>query len=116
MKMTTDPDKFDDLFAAARANAPDLPGSLRARILADADAVLAARPTQRAGFRLSLRWAMPSLAGAMTALAAGFWIGVALPDPVDAFTAPVWLLDTFDLIDTVAAPLLGLDGPFSGGF
>jgi hypothetical protein len=116
MKMTTEPDRLDDLFAAARASAPDLPDELRTRILADADAMLNMRPPRRVGFGLSLRWAMPSLAGALTALAAGFWLGIALTDPVDAFVAPVWLLDTFDLIDTVAAPLLGLEDTFGGGF
>ena len=116
--MTTDPHDLDDLFAAARAQAPTLGDDLRTRILADADAEQAARRVRRGWSLRTLRlgWALPSVAGAATALVAGFWIGVVLPDPVAALDMPFWLSDTFLIIDQMAAPILGLDDPFAMGF
>ncbi len=82
----TDTD-LDDLFAAARDAAP-LPGAgLSARVLADADGVLAARlapPVPRAAPGL---WATLAavfggggvMAGMVSATVAGFYIGFAQP-------------------------------------
>ena len=89
----TERDPLDDFFEAGRADraAPD--PALMARILADAEAVAAARaaPGPRREGRLSavLRgiggW--PALAGLATATAAGVWIGIAMPDVTSPFVA-----------------------------
>lgn len=91
----TDTD-LDDLFAAARDAGPVPGDALSARVLADADAVMAARvvvPVARAsGLAAGLGfWATLSgifggsgaVAGMLTATVAGFYIGFA--QPIDGF-------------------------------
>ncbi len=125
MTMTTDrntpDDLLDGLFADARATAPALPDDLRARILADADSVLApVAPAPRPGFswRAALGgWLPQSVAGGLTAAAAGFWFGVvATPLPVAALDMPVWVEGALDYIDIVTLPLLGMDDTYLAGF
>jgi hypothetical protein len=124
MTMTTDRDTpdplLDALFAEARATAPALPDDLRARILADADKMLA--PVVPSRPRFSLRsflsgWLPTSVAGGVTAAAAGFWIGVmATPMPVAALDMPIWVEGALDYFDTVTLPLLGMDDTYLAGF
>jgi hypothetical protein len=124
MTMTTDRDApdadLDALFAQARSNAPAMPDDLRARILADAETVLAplAVPRQRFSvWRLLGGWLPPSLAGGLTAAATGFWFGVmATPMPVAALDVPVWVDGALGYFDTVTLPLVGLDDPYLAGF
>lgn len=124
MTMTTDrndPDaSLDALFADARAAAPVLSDDLRARILSDAAAVLAPAASQRKGFSLRALmagWVPPSLAGGLTAAAAGFWIGmVATPMPVAALDLPIWVDGALDYIDIVTLPFIGLDETSLAGF
>lgn len=128
MKMTTDtdentgPDPLDLFFDAARDEATAVSPQLRARILADASSVQAsANRPQHASLWQRLRvwfggWTAPSLAGGLTAAAAGFWFGVAAPMPVAALDAPVWLQDTLVYLDAISTPIIGLDDPLLLGF
>ena len=123
---TTDPktpghDPLDDFFAAARATAPALGDDLRARILADADAVLTTARAPAPAPRPSLwarvgGWVSGSVAGGLTAAAAGFWFGVATPLPVAALDLPVWVDGALGVFDTVTGPLLGVDDAYLAGF
>jgi len=74
-------DLTEALFDLARAQAPDLPPALEARILADAQAV---RPAKGAlGFWRDRwhRWGgMPALGGMVSATVVGFWLGIAPPE------------------------------------
>lgn len=124
MTTTTDRDTpdplLDALFAEVRATPPTLPDDLRARILADADAVLVpvAAPRPRFSLRAFLTgWVPSSLAGGLTAAAAGFWIGVmATPVPVAALDIPVWVDGALGYFDTVTLPLFGMDDPYLAGY
>lgn len=135
MKMSTDKqlntgsDPLDVFFDAARDQAPVLSPDLRARILADAAGAAqnAAAPGNsapvRSGRALAHRvgrwfggWAAPSLAGGITAAAAGFWFGVAAPLPVAALDAPLLLQDALFYFDVISTPLVGLDDPLLWGF
>jgi hypothetical protein len=125
MTMTTErntqDDLLDGLFADSRATAPVLPDDLRARILADAESVLAPlapRPRPAVSLRsLFSGWLPTSLAGGLTAAAAGFWLGVvATPLPLAALDMPIWVEGALDYIDTVTLPLLGTDDPFLAGY
>ncbi len=87
--MTTDQnDPLEGFFEAARAKAPQPSGDLQVRILADADAALAAtvRPAPR---RTLLRDVLqglggwPAMAGLVTATMAGVWIGISPPEMVE---------------------------------
>ncbi|MBR3372159.1 MAG: hypothetical protein IKG52_16180 [Rhodobacteraceae bacterium] len=98
--MTTDtdentgPDPLDLFFDAARDEATAVSPQLRARILADASSVQAsANRPQHASLWQRLRvwfggWTAPSLAGGLTAAAAGFWFGVAPPCLLPRWTRP----------------------------
>lgn len=70
---------------------------------------------QRVGMWLS-GWAAPSLAGGLTAAAAGFWFGVVAPMPVAALDAPLWLQDALGYFDAISTPIVGLDDPLLWGF
>ncbi|WFE74597.1 hypothetical protein [Roseinatronobacter sp. S2] len=61
-------------------------------------------------------WAAPSLAGGLTAAAAGFWFGVVAPMPVAALDAPLWLQDALGYFDAISTPIVGLDDPLLWGF
>ncbi|MGY6704182.1 hypothetical protein [Roseinatronobacter sp.] len=122
--LKTDADPLDAFFDAARDQAPDLSPDLRARILADAAGAMhkAASPAP-SGLAVRHRvvdwlrgWAAPSLAGGITAAAAGFWFGVAAPLPVAALDAPLWLQDALFYFDVISTPLVGLDDPLLWGF
>jgi hypothetical protein len=86
---------LDDLFARARAESPQPPAGLLARIEADALAVHKAR--QPAAPARRSRWAgwvgalggNGVLAGLATATLAGLWLGFAQPAPVSALTTTV---------------------------
>ncbi|WP_298494649.1 dihydroorotate dehydrogenase [uncultured Maritimibacter sp.] len=84
-------DEFLELyFSAERAQGPEPSGDLMARIMADADATLATRPspaTKRARPRRNLFVAFaaaiggwPAFASMATAAVAGVWIGVSAPN------------------------------------
>ena len=92
----TDPDDrmLDDLFAVARAGAPQPDDALMARVLADAARVQSpvAVPESR-GFWVALSdmlggW--PAWGGLATATVAGLWVGIAPPAPVEDLAASVW--------------------------
>lgn len=78
---------LEDLFSAAQSTAPVSEG-LRARILADADAVLEAETKPAAAAASSSWWSnlwqelggWPAAAGLATATVAGIWIGGVQPD------------------------------------
>ena len=93
------PQDLDALFAQACGDVPDLPPGLLARVLADADAELAARsrvaparaPVARAGILaelLALLGGWRAVSGLATATVAGVWIGFSglsgLPDMATA--------------------------------
>ncbi|WP_224825847.1 hypothetical protein [Cognatishimia sp. MH4019] len=87
--MTTDQnDPLEGFFEAARDDAPQPSDILQARILADADAALAANapPVRR---RNRLRDVLqglggwPAMAGLVTATMAGVWIGISPPEMVE---------------------------------
>jgi hypothetical protein len=115
----TDPE-LDLFLSAARDAAPVLSDDLRARILADAQAVPRSVPRsapRKAGLlaRMARSWLPPSLAGGVTAALGGFWIGAASSLPVAALDVPVWLDQTMIYFDMVAVPLLGAtDLPLAG--
>jgi hypothetical protein len=113
--MSTERDEMRDLevfLSAARDAAPELGQDLRGRILADA--VRAQRPARSVWLPGWLSgWALPGAAGGAFAAAAGFWIGVAAPLPLDG---PVWMLDGLGILDTVTLPLTGVMDPLAMGF
>ena len=89
---------LDGLFAETRSARP-VPGEdLMARILADADAVAAARerPVPAAPARLAWRdWLVtlggwPAVGGLVASTVAGLWIGVAQPAALSDLAASVW--------------------------
>ena len=81
-------DPLEDFFEAARNDAPQLGDAVQARILADADAVLATgqAPVKRRS-RLLVLWdglgGWPAMAGLVTATVAGVWIGISPPEMVE---------------------------------
>lgn len=86
---------LEAFFTAARAETPVPSEGLMARIMADADAEIAAReaaaarPARRArpGLIAALIGALggwPAVAGMVTATVAGVWFGFASPDEVNA--------------------------------
>ncbi len=93
---------LEDIFAAGRASPPAPSEALMARVLADADEVIAARsqatdrPAELA--RRSL-WARvvsglggwPAVAGMVTATIAGVWIGFASPDQLNTLAGGLLL-------------------------
>lgn len=89
--------ELDAFFAAGRAAAPEPSADLMARILADAETALprAATPAPRrnrsAGL-LSLLGGWRGFSGLATATLAGLWIGIAMPETVQALAAAA--LDT----------------------
>ena len=75
-------DLLDDLAASGPPHADRLPAALEARILADAESVLAQRPSPR-GFWAAvsdLIGGWPAAAGLAAAGLCGVWIGVAPPE------------------------------------
>lgn len=109
-------------FAAARAQAPQPGAGLMARLMADADAVAAARPAPVASGGASRLPALPAaparsparrrgrsrlvsglggwkaVAGLMAAGVAGVWIGLAVPDAVGRLSPLASSADTLDLL------------------
>ncbi|TVP72896.1 MAG: hypothetical protein EA339_05380 [Rhodobacteraceae bacterium] len=113
------PDPLALFFDAARANAPVLSATAKARILTDAAQAqtLPARPARTRGWRglVSVWGAALAASGAMAAMA-GLWVGIIMPLPVVALELPVWMHDAFSYLDAVALPLIGLDDPLTIGF
>lgn len=86
---------LEDVFAAARDEAPMPSEALLGRIMADADDVTRARdaarvaPVRRRGAFAAIAAAIggwPALAGMATAAGAGVWIGVAQPPALSTLT------------------------------
>ena len=111
----TDPDDrmLDDLFAQARAQAPQPSDALMARVLADA----AAQSTPvRSSVRQPGFWARlsdtlggwPALGGLAAATVAGVWVGIAPPASVEDLAASL-------IGDTVSVTLLSPDTIFDAG-
>lgn len=94
--MTMTERDLDDLFASARAEHVAVSDALLARIVADADAVVAARAVSARvtpEFWATLRACVggwPGLGGMVAATLAGVWIGFAPPDAVAPLAASVW--------------------------
>ncbi|WP_373636722.1 hypothetical protein [Yoonia sp. BS5-3] len=95
--MMTDPknDMLDDLFAEARAIAPEPSDGLMARVLADAAGAQVAAPMPApvpaksglfAGL-LDLVGGWPSVGGLVAATITGVWVGIAPPASIEDFTA-----------------------------
>jgi hypothetical protein len=96
---------LDALFAEARADVPDLPASLHARLLAEAEAArpaalplatpIAALPPGRGARapRPAPRRNLPGWAGLVAASAAGLWLGFAAPGPLDGLADTVFGFD-----------------------
>jgi hypothetical protein len=95
---------LEDIFAAARAHAPEPSGAMMARILADAEHVQA---TRAGAFRpraaaLPGRWdrivevlgGWTALAGFVTATLAGVWLGFASPDRLNTLSGGLLLPDS----------------------
>ncbi len=94
--MMTDPnnDMLDDLFAQARAVAPQPSDALVARVLADAGNVARAEPVPNADPQIGifarfmeLIGGWPAVGSLAAATVAGIWVGVAPPVSVEDFTA-----------------------------
>lgn len=118
---TETPDPLDDFFAAARQDAPELSADLRARILSGATPQPAQPDSQPRSIAQRLRgwlsgWALPGLAGGVTAGLAGLWIGLMVPVPVVALDLPLWMHEALSYVDMIALPLIGLDDPLLMGF
>ncbi|MBW6505840.1 MAG: dihydroorotate dehydrogenase [Rhodobacteraceae bacterium] len=122
------PQDLDVLFAQACSEVPDLPPGLLARVLADADAELAARsraapaprPVLRLGIMaelLALLGGWRAVSGLATATVAGVWIGFSglsgLPDAATALfgMAATETLASVNLLpgDDVFALAMGLE-------
>lgn len=107
---TADKD-LEALFARARGIEPPLPDTLAARILADADAVLAPAavpPPPRAGWRalLAALGGWPAAGGLALATAAGVMIGINPDTGLGALSAGLWQ-------ETVQVPLPADADPLS---
>ena len=102
-------------FAAARAESPVPSEALMTRIMADAEAEMAARAgAARPGLRRPGLWAAlvaaiggwPALAGMVTAAVTGVWLGFAAPDSLNTLSGGVLLPDaavgaSYDIDDLV---------------
>ncbi|XDB00164.1 hypothetical protein AB1M95_09765 [Sulfitobacter sp. LCG007] len=108
--------ELDALFAALRADAPDLPDRLAARVLADARAeqgvhLLRGRPADRPpALWQRIRDAVggwPSLGGLAATVCAGFWIGVSTPTAMPGLDL---LFDSELSADSAAAELMDFSG------
>lgn len=115
----TDPDDrmLDDLFAQARAQAPQPDDALMARVLADAAEQSApvsspvSSPIHQPGFWARLSDALggwPALGGLAAATVAGVWVGIAPPAGVEDLAASL-------IGDTVSVTLLSPDTIFDAG-
>ena len=97
-------DALEEMFRAARAEAPEPSDSLMARIMADAEAEIAARAeaahpvrTPRPGLWAALVAAIggwPALASMATAAVAGVWLGFGATEGVDALAGGILIGDT----------------------
>ncbi|QYK43632.1 MAG: dihydroorotate dehydrogenase [Paracoccaceae bacterium] len=101
---------LDALFAEARADRPRPGADLMARVMADAAAVTrppVPRVRRASGLLRGLAAAFGgglSLAGMVTAAAAGVWIGLAAPEPVGGLLGNA-TDETLDIIPDVTAML-----------
>ena len=88
-KRALDDTELDGLFAAAKAAAPQPSPDLMARILADAEASVAAPPKRRPSFWAGVLESIggwPSAAGLATAAVAGLAIGLGTPDTLETLS------------------------------
>jgi hypothetical protein len=95
---------LEAFFEAARKAAPEPSAALLARVLADAEAELAARarPAMPAVPRRPGHWlnfvrglgGWPALAGMATAAVAGVWLGFATPDSLNTLSGGLLLPDS----------------------
>lgn len=105
-------DMLDDIFAQARAQAPQPGDALMARVLEGA--VPPASPAhcpRRQGLWARLSDSLggwPALGGLAAATVAGVWIGIAPPDSVENLAASV-------IGDAVTVPLFSADAMFDVG-
>lgn len=90
---------LDTLFDAARAETPEVPQALMARVMADAARAV---PTSSHGWRgwLAALGGAPGLGGLVTATCVGFWIGVAPPQGLPDVADLVLGQDTFELVES----------------
>ncbi|MGB5558922.1 MAG: hypothetical protein WBN04_13035 [Paracoccaceae bacterium] len=105
---------LDQMLAAAAASAPEPSEALLARVLADADAVLAERqagqgtvpggPRGWLGGLVDVIGGWPAMAGLATATVAGIWIGYAQPGSISGIADEALTTGTsYDLGDLMAA-------------
>lgn len=102
-------DGLEAFFDAARAEAPDVPADLLARILADADAEQPRPAPRRPSYWRALFVATGGwrgAAGLATAALTGVWIGFSPPQQVQGIAQDIWgeqvsleLLDEVPLLD-----------------
>lgn len=123
---------LEAFFAAARETAPAPSSELMARIVADAEAELAARERPQAPMPRATGWrrlmgalraigGVPALAGMVTATVAGVWLGFATPDSLNTLSGGLLLTDTttatsYDLEDMLPgyASFTGLEEEVQG--
>jgi len=103
-----DDDALEGLFAAARANPPQVSADLQARVLADAQAHMPKAPRQPWHRALwQILGGAAGLSGLATAAAVGVWIGVAppegLPDLAGQIVSNSWPDAAIDLGETDTA-------------
>lgn len=88
-------EQLETLFTAARRTGPDPSADLLARVMQDALAVQAeaghpkgsAAPRGRLAQLRDAIGGWPAMGGLVTATAAGIWIGISPPDPIETLTA-----------------------------
>ena len=91
---------LDDLFDAARAETPEVPQALMARVMADAaQAGNGAQTGARWHGWLAALGGARVLGGMVTATCVGFWIGVAPPQGVPDLAGLVLGQDSLELVE-----------------
>ena len=93
------------LFDAARAEAPQVPEALMARVLADAAAQQPAARGSAWRRLLAAFGGMPALGGLVAATCVGFWLGVAPPAGLPDLAGEI-LGEDAALDDTLGSPAL----------
>ena len=92
--------ELDILFDAARAETPQVPQALMARVMADAESVKGGAQTFT-GWRawLAALGGAPGLGGLVTATCVGFWIGVAPPEGMPDLAGLVLGQESVELVE-----------------
>lgn len=117
MTPKTSDDDLAPFFEAGQS--VELPGALRARILADADvaargANFAPRPWRDGLMGWTRGWTMPSVAGGVGATLAGLYLGLVMP--LAMYDVPIWMDGALGVFDQVTAPIVGVRDPLEMGF